>query len=348
MIWLSFLKVENLNYYYNKQKPVLQNISFHVEKKEILSILGPSGCGKSTLLKILAGLINPLSGKIYLENNDITILPSQKREIGIVFQSYALFPNLNVYENIAFGLKMKKTSKKAVHERVIKMLTLINLREKAYHFPHQLSGGEQQRVALARALAPFPKLLLLDEPLSALDAMIRKNLRQELHKIIKATNTTSIFVTHDQEEAMLMSDRILVMNEGKIEQEGTPEEIYTKPQTPFVAGFIGNYNLLSHKELQQISQHNLEPNFYAIRPESIKLYPSTDENKFLTFSSSESLICKGQITEVNIAGSIIIYNIKVGSINLRVDRLNHPDTPHLKPGNLVMIEIPHKALQKVS
>lgn len=343
---MSFLKIENINHQY-EQKPVLHDISFTLQKSEILSILGPSGCGKSTLLKIMAGLINPTSGKIYLENKDITSLPPQKREIGIVFQSYALFPNLNVYENIAFGLKMRKLDKKTIRERVLNMLSLINLREKAYRFPHQLSGGEQQRVALARALATYPRLLLLDEPLSALDARIRKNLRLELRKIIKAAGTTSIFVTHDQEEAMLISDRILVMNEGKIEQEGTPKEIYTHPETPFVAGFIGNYNLLSHKELAEISHKDFENAFYAVRPEAIEINILADENRQLPFSSPSSITCQGVITETNMAGNVIIYNIRVGSTTLRIDKLNYCSSPYLKPGTPVIVQIPYQALHKV-
>ncbi|SHG69573.1 putative spermidine/putrescine transport system ATP-binding protein [Thermosyntropha lipolytica DSM 11003] len=342
---MSFLKVEKISHHYDN-KPVLHDISFSLAPNEILSILGPSGCGKSTLLKIITGLIQPANGKIYLENRDITDLPPQKREIGIVFQSYALFPNLNVFANIAFGLKMKKFNKQVIQERTLEMLNLIDLREKAYCLPHQLSGGEQQRVALARALAPYPRLLLLDEPLSALDAKIRKNLRLELRKIIKAAGATSIFVTHDQEEAMLISDRILVMNEGKIEQEGTPEEIYTHPRNLFVAGFIGNYNLFSPADIGEIGRQKLENTFYAVRPETINIYPC-HEGKEAFPLHPHSIICKGKITDVNMSGNIVVYSIAVGSSLIRVDKLNQAGYEYLKPGTRVIVEIPYQALHKV-
>jgi iron(III) transport system ATP-binding protein len=222
----------------------LRDVSFAVKRGEFLCILGPSGCGKTTLLRIVAGLETQDTGKVFLQDRDVSRLPVSKRNVGIVFQSYALFPNLTATQNIGYGLKNRRHDKSAVRERVEELLQLVGLELMGPKYPAQLSGGQQQRVALARAMALSPDLLLLDEPLSALDAQVRIMLRSEIRSLQQRLGVTTIMVTHDQEEALTMADRILVMDHGKIVQDGTPLEIYHKPATPFVASFIGSMNFI--------------------------------------------------------------------------------------------------------
>jgi len=219
-------------------------IDLQVNKGELVTILGPSGCGKTTTLRVIAGFINPDKGNIFVADRGINHLPPHKRQIGIVFQDYALFPNLNVLDNIAFGLKMQRVKRGLREAKAGKLLKLVHLEEYGGRKISQLSGGEQQRVALARALATEPRLLLLDEPLSALDAKLRKGLRGEIRRIQRELAITTLYITHDQEEALALSDRIAVMRNGKIEQAGRPQEIYNEPANLFVAGFIGQANIL--------------------------------------------------------------------------------------------------------
>lgn len=221
------------------------DLSLSVGSGELVTLLGPSGCGKTTFLRLVSGLIQPDNGRIRLGGRRIDPLPTEQREIGIVFQDYALFPHMNVAENIAFGLKMKNWRRERIRPRVDELLALVHLRGYEERKVTELSGGEQQRVALARALAPNPRLLLLDEPLSALDARLRKMLRSEIRRIQQKLGLTTVYVTHDQEEALALSDRIAVMRDGRIEQTGSPREIYRLPATPFVAAFIGQSNLLA-------------------------------------------------------------------------------------------------------
>src|SRR3954471_18381057 len=223
---------------------VVQDFNLDAGAGEFVSFLGPSGCGKTTVLRMVAGFEEPTSGNIVVAGKDITRLKPNQRNIGMVFQAYALFPNLTVAQNVAFGLKVGGMAKADADKRVAEMLKIIKLPEFGDRYPYQLSGGQQQRVALARALAPKPKLLLLDEPLSALDAKVRVSLREEIRSIQKALGITTIFVTHDQEEALSISDRIVVMYGGKAEQAGTPFEIYNRPATKFVANFVGTLNVL--------------------------------------------------------------------------------------------------------
>jgi iron(III) transport system ATP-binding protein len=222
----------------------LQDISLDVTEGEFVCFLGPSGCGKTTLLRAIAGLDIQTQGTITQGERDISALPPSERDFGIVFQSYALFPNLTVNKNVAYGLENRKTPRTAVTARVNELLELVGLRDQGAKYPAQLSGGQQQRVALARALATSPGLLLLDEPLSALDAKVRVRLRQEVRELQRRLGVTTIMVTHDQEEALTMADRIVVMNQGVIEQVGTPEAIYGRPASPFVADFVGTMNFL--------------------------------------------------------------------------------------------------------
>ena len=239
----SYLKIRNLSKQFG-QFTALDDISLEVFESEFICFLGPSGCGKTTLLRAIAGLDIQTTGSIEQAGRDISALPPAERDFGIVFQSYALFPNLTVHKNIAYGLENRKLPVDQINSRVAELLTLVGLTDQESKYPAQLSGGQQQRVALARALAISPGLLLLDEPLSALDAKVRGNLRREIKDLQERLDVTTIMVTHDQEEALTMADRIVVMEHGVIEQIGTPKEIYSAPATAFVADFIGTMNFL--------------------------------------------------------------------------------------------------------
>jgi iron(III) transport system ATP-binding protein len=225
----------------------VNNVSLDIAEGEFICLLGPSGCGKTTILRMIAGLEQQNAGQIFQAGKDISRLPTRDRDFGIVFQSYALFPNLNVKQNIAYGLENRKLPKKEIEDRVVNLLEMISLPDVSNKYPAQLSGGQQQRIALARALATSPGLLLLDEPLSALDARVRMSLRLEIKHLQRRLGVTTVFVTHDQEEALVMADRIIVMRNGSIEQAGLPEDIYRKPATPFVADFVGVMNFLPGK-----------------------------------------------------------------------------------------------------
>jgi len=238
--------VKNLSKTFTSQKSdfaAVKDVNFEVEEGSLVALLGPSGSGKSTILRMIAGLERPDAGEVFLGGENVTDLPAQKRGVGFVFQNYALFKQLSVYENVAFGLQVQKAKRGAIKDRVEGLLELLGLKDLGRRYPHQLSGGQRQRVALARALAPSPKVLLLDEPFGAIDAKIRKELREWLRKLHEEVHVTSLFVTHDQEEALEICDRIYVMNHGVIEQGGTPEEIYKQPATEFVANFVGLMNI---------------------------------------------------------------------------------------------------------
>ena len=222
----------------------LNDVSLYVRDGEFLTLLGPSGCGKTTLLRIIAGFTVPTSGKVIMAGEDMSRVPPHKRKVNTVFQKYALFPHLNVFDNVAFGLKIKKTPKADIARRVEKMLELVNLKGYGKRYIDQLSGGQQQRVAIARALVNEPKVLLLDEPLGALDLKLRKEMQVELKRMQQQLGITFIYVTHDQEEALTMSDTIVVMRDGVIQQIGTPTDIYNEPKNPFVADFIGESNIV--------------------------------------------------------------------------------------------------------
>ena len=236
---MSTVRLENITKIFPPNVVAVNNANFKVEKGEFFVLLGPSGCGKTTTLRIIAGLEKPTSGRVYIDEQDVTDLPPRLRDVAMVFQTWALYPHMTVYENIAFPLKLRKLPKDEIDRKVKEVAKLLRIEDLLDRYPKQLSGGQQQRVALARALVRNPRVWLMDEPLSNLDALLRVYMRAELKRLQKELGITTIYVTHDQVEAMSMSDRIVVMNEGKIQQIGTPEEIYRKPSNMFVASFIG-------------------------------------------------------------------------------------------------------------
>ena len=237
----QYLVAENVSKSYGATQ-ALNPLTLSLARGELVTLLGPSGCGKTTLLRIVAGFTAPSTGRVLLGGRDVTPLPPAKRRMGMVFQAYSLFPNLNAEDNVRFGLTVRGVSRAESEKKLGELFALIGLEEARSRYPHQLSGGQQQRIALARALAIEPQVLLLDEPLSALDAQVRLNLRDEIRRVQQRTGTTTLFVTHDQEEALAISDRVVVMQQGRVAQLGTPEDIYRRPATPFVAEFVGTAN----------------------------------------------------------------------------------------------------------
>jgi putative spermidine/putrescine transport system ATP-binding protein len=311
---------------------VVQDFNLDVEQGEFVSFLGPSGCGKTTTLRMVAGFETPTTGSITINGQDITNNAPNQRNVGMIFQAYALFPNMTVAQNIGFGLRIRKESESVIKDRVTEMLSLIHLESKADSYPYQLSGGQQQRVALARALANHPQVLLLDEPLSALDAKIRVQLRSEIRAIQKKMGITAIFVTHDQEEALSISDRIVVMYEGKIEQVGSPFEVYNFPKTAFVANFVGTLNtasaevvdpvkgILSMDGVQIVSAENLQDRKkgdavkFSIRPERFSFASELKKDNVLDCT----------IENITFLGSVVRIRVKIGNTKFNMDTFNNP------------------------
>jgi putative spermidine/putrescine transport system ATP-binding protein len=302
----------------------VHEFSLEAEPGEFISLLGPSGCGKTTVLRMLAGFEPPSAGQVHIEGEDVTHLPPRLRRIGMVFQSYALFPNLTVEGNIGFGLKIAGLPRAEIERRVSEMLELIGLPELRRRYPAELSGGQQQRVALARAVAIRPRILLLDEPLSALDAKIRVSLREDLRAMQRALGITAVFVTHDQEEALALSHRIVVMSQGRVEQIGTPQEIYHAPATPFVAGFVGLANILPCEVLDPAAGtlrlgeailHALAPlppggtHAFALRPEAIGTQ---------MFDGAENHLA-ARVTDATFLGPVLRVRLAYGELALTVD-----------------------------
>lgn len=327
---MAFLELNNLRKTFGTAVAV-ENFDLQVNKGEFVSFLGPSGCGKTTTMRMVAGFETPDQGHVRIDGNDITHVPPNKRNVGMVFQSYALFPHLNVRDNIGFGLKIANKPKSEINQRVDEMLALIKLEQLGNRFPHQMSGGQQQRVALARAIAVRPQVLLLDEPLSALDAKIRVSLREEIRAIQKRLGITTVYVTHDQEEAMSLSDRVVVMSEGRMEQVGTPFEIYNFPRTAFVATFVGTLNALqgtmadSSGEAVTVDGQTVriaeaakdkrsgEGVVLRVRPEMLALNVPNAENQL-----------KGTIDSVTFLGAIVRVGVKLEHSTLDVDLFNNP------------------------
>ncbi len=330
---MSYLHVTHLNKSYGPTT-IFQDIDFTASEGEFVTLLGPSGCGKSTLLRCLAGLTSVDSGQILLQGQDIVPLTPQKRSIGMVFQSYALFPNMTVERNVAFGLKMQKCTPADIQRRVGEVLELVELNDYAKRYPHQLSGGQCQRVALARSLVTRPRLLLLDEPLSALDARIRRHLRDQIRRIQKELNLTTLFVTHDQEEALTLSDRIVLMNKGKIVQNGNAESLYTQPVDLFAAGFIGNYNLLSAEQASRLTGETFSSQV-ALRPESV------------AFCAPEQGI-PAEILSHSLLGNVIRYRVKAREVELFVDVLNRSVADLHAAGHQVGLHLDKLTLREVA
>lgn len=284
----------------------IDNLNLDIHEGEFFTFLGPSGCGKSTTLRALVGFLDPSAGRIEVNNADVTHLEPEKRGIGIVFQSYALFPTMTVFDNIAFGLKVKKVSPDVIKAKVAAVAAKIKISDQQLQRNvSELSGGQQQRVALARALVLEPKILCLDEPLSNLDAKLRVDLRKELKRLQKELGITTLYVTHDQEEALTLSDRIAVFNNGFIEQVGTPVEIYHESKTEFVCDFIGDINILNYETVHEVLLNNptvmLEDRKGYIRLEKVRFKRETDNDFSL----------KGEITDVEFSGVTIHYTVKV-------------------------------------
>ena len=329
---MSYLELTNVRKAFGETVAV-ESFNLAAEQGEFVSFLGPSGCGKTTTLRMIAGFEQPTSGLITINGQDVTYTPPNRRNVGMVFQSYALFPNMTVADNIGFGLKVRKRDKASIARRVGELLEIVNLPDKGSRFPYQLSGGQQQRVALARALAFEPQVLLLDEPLSALDAKIRVALRHEIRSIQRQLGITTVYVTHDQEEALSLSDRVVVMSEGRMEQVGTPFEIYNFPSTAFVASFVGTLNVLpgvvtdaARGELTIAGQpvrlgHAFEGSpgreiKIALRPEMVSLGAIEGQNRL-----------SGEVTDVSFLGSIVRMRIRLGGEGgpvVLLDEFNEP------------------------
>ena len=285
----SHLRIEGLTKIYGSTAAV-EDVNLDVAQGEMLVLLGPSGCGKTTTLRLVAGFVAATRGRILVEGRDIASLPPYQREMGMVFQSYALFPHLTVAQNVTFGLRMRKLSKAEISSRLEETLEMVKLTTMADRYPRQLSGGQQQRVALARALAIRPKVLLLDEPLSNLDANLRQSVAREIRQLQRAAGLTALMVTHDQDEAMTMADRLVLMNEGKVQQVGTQEELYEQPLNPFVARFIGHSNLVAGDlvdadtfrlpggAVMRLARNYAQrgPHTLALRPERVRLHAQGD------------------------------------------------------------------------
>ncbi|MGL4875628.1 MAG: spermidine/putrescine ABC transporter ATP-binding protein [Clostridium sp.] len=340
----NILEIKGINKKYD-DNIVLNNLNLNIKKNEFLTLLGPSGCGKTTTLKIIAGFETADSGVVMFGKEDLASIPPHKRPVNTVFQKYALFPHMNVFENIAFGLKIKKVPKDIIKEKVTEMLKLVALPGFEKRNVDSLSGGQQQRVAIARALINEPKVLLLDEPLGALDLKLRKEMQIELKKIQQRLGITFIFVTHDQEEALTMSDTIVVMNKGIIQQMGTPQDIYNEPSNAFVADFIGESNIVDGIMLDDFKTEfcnkvfqTLDKDFeknetvdVVIRPEDIQMVKPSSETLNAVV---KSVVFKGVHYEIEVSIEDteyiwIIHNTKTAEVNSRIGLSLHPEDIHV-------------------
>jgi putative spermidine/putrescine transport system ATP-binding protein len=328
---MAYLTLSNVSKQFGDSYAV-HDFNLDVEKGEFVSFLGPSGCGKTTTLRMVAGFETPTDGAITLDSADITNKAPNQRNMGMIFQSYALFPNMTVAQNIGFGLRVRNTDKAEIDNRVKEMVSLVNLEKHVNKYPYQLSGGQQQRVALARALAIRPNVLLLDEPLSALDAKIRVSLRAQIREIQKRLGITAIFVTHDQEEALSISDRIVVMYDGNVEQVGTPFEIYNFPRTTFVANFVGSLNtavaevldpakgLLSVDGVQFVSAAKMDG---LKKGDKVRIAIRPERFSFASEMKKANMVdC--QIENITFLGSVVRVHILIGNSKFTMDTFNYP------------------------
>ena len=325
-----YVELKNINKHFGNFK-ASDNVSFGIEKGKLIGLLGPSGSGKTTILRMIAGLENPDSGEIIIDGKVINNVPASKRGIGFVFQSYALFRYMTVFENIAFGLRVLKKSENEIKERVAELVKLIGLEGLENRYPSQLSGGQRQRVAFARALTPNPQLLLLDEPFAAIDAKVRQELRHWLKEMIAKLGVTSIFVTHDQDEAIEVADEIIITNKGRIDQIGKPLEVYSKPKTAFVASFFGQPSIF--KDYNKFHSFDTIPNVdqAIVRPEFVKV---TKKNEVQKFKNSAE---EGVVTDVAFRGSGIEITVLVNGETLTARRSF--DEPSISVGEKVDVFI---------
>ncbi len=343
---MAYLDISHLEKSFGTNR-VVKDFNLGIEKGEFVSLLGPSGCGKTTVLRMVAGFEVPTAGKIAIDGQDVVALKPNQRNVGMMFQAYALFPNLTVAQNVGFGLKVKGIARAEIDSRVTEMMRMIGLPDKGGAYPFQLSGGQQQRVALARALAPRPRVLLLDEPLSALDAKVRVSLRTEIRDIQRELGITAIFVTHDQEEALSISDRIVVMNGGIAEQVGSPFEIYNRPTTKFVANFVGTLNTfdarvddaekgivtlagvpvtLPEGGLATAKGANIA---LALRPEAVQLGRG----------DTHDVVLPAVVEAVHFMGSVIRLRVNAGGARVSLDTFNRADTPPPAVGDATEISL---------
>lgn len=314
--------LKNINHSFGKTE-VLHDINLEIQDGELFTLLGPSGCGKTTLLRIIAGFTKPVNGSVLLNEDDITALPPEKRNIGTVFQNYALFPNMNVEDNVLYGLKLRKLSKDDLNHRLKHYLDLVGMYEYRKRKISELSGGQQQRVALARSLAIEPNVLLLDEPMSNLDAALREKMREEIRNLQQKLKITTLFITHDQREALSISNKIAIIKDGRCIQQGTPEEIYNCPTDEFVANFVGESTILSKKEASMFGV-DTDQDFLYVRPEKLKL-----------ISIDSTLGIEGKILKKTFNGAIIEYKVSVSNKILSIVQLNDG---HMKNvGDLVKV-----------
>jgi putative spermidine/putrescine transport system ATP-binding protein len=341
-----FLKIDNITKSF-KDTQVVKGVDLAFNKGEFVTLLGPSGCGKTTILRMIAGFEAPTSGTILVEGKDITALPPNQRKIGMVFQAYALFPNMNVGDNIGFGLKIVGKPRAEREARTEEMLKLIGLAGYGKRFPFELSGGQQQRVALARAIAPSPSMLLLDEPLSALDAKVRVRLREEIRAIQRELGITTVFVTHDQEEALSISDRIVVLNAGNVEQFGTPFEIYNRPQTRFAATFVGTLNTL-HAKVLDVGTKSVSIDGQTATIPALPATARTGDTVSLTMrpeavslanGHARDIVLDGTVSEVAFLGSVIRLKVKLGENTVALDTFNDQHVPPPKYDERVKVTI---------
>lgn len=312
------IKIEGLRKSFGQQE-VLCGIDLEIRDGELVSLLGPSGCGKSTFLRILAGFETADAGRVFMEGEELLTRPLQKRKIAMVFQNYALFPHMSVEENIAYALRQRKVSAEDIAGRLDQLLSLTQLSHLRRKNVGYLSGGEQQRTAFARALAADPELLLLDEPLSNIDARLREEMREEIHRLHKETGVTSIYVTHDQSEALYLSDRVVLLNQGKIEQEGLPADIYNHPISLYAADFVGSNNILRIPELLKAFAPAAA---LAIRPENIKILDKSDDQADV----------RGKIVSRFFCGASMRYRFDLGPAQITVECPNRTDQRHHEPG----------------
>ena len=305
------IELKEINHYYGKEQ-VLHNVNISIKEGEFFTLLGPSGCGKTTILRIMGGFIKPSNGNIYVGEKDITNLEPEHRNMGTVFQNYALFPNMTVEENVAYGLKIKKLPKKEITQKCDKYLELVGMKDYRKKKIDELSGGQQQRVAIARALATEPTMLLLDEPMSNLDIALRVKMREEIREIQQKIGITTLFITHDQQEALAISDKIAVMDNGRVLQVGTPMEVYQNPVNNFVANFVGTSNIIEKQYYDKLGIVEKNKDYLYKRPEEMILLKDAEENRFL----------KVKIENKKFLGPIIEYIVSNNNKSYQVTELN--------------------------